>query len=82
MVTSIKGTVTRVVSDTNFFIRASSPDEATLRFINLDGHRVGVEELSAEKVNANKPRFKPYKGELPAAGDEVTLDLVEPYDEG
>ena len=79
-VTHIKGTVTRVVSDTNFFFRPSEPDEETLRHVDLNGHRVGSDELSAEKVNAPKPRFKPYKDALPEVGAEVTLELVEPFD--
>jgi hypothetical protein len=79
-ITHIKGTVTRVVSDTNFFFRASEPDEETLRHINLDGHRAGVDELSAERVNASKPRFRPFKGDLPEVGDEVSLELVESFD--
>lgn len=79
--THVKGTVTRVVSETNFFFRATEPDEATLRHIDLDGHRVGVDELSAEKVNAARHRFKPYRDELPEVGAEVSLELVEPFDQ-
>jgi hypothetical protein len=76
----IKGPVTRVVSDTNFFIRPTEPDEATMRFINLDGHHAGTDEISAEKINGPM-RFKRYSSDLPKIGDVVELELVTPYGE-
>jgi hypothetical protein len=78
--TSIKGTVTRLAGGSNFFFRVTDPDEATQRHLNLDGHRVGTDEISAEKLNASTPKLRRYEGELPKIGDAVELVLVTPYE--
>ena len=79
-VASIKGTVTRHVSESNFYFRATDPDEATLRHIDLDGHRAGVDELSAEKLSGRKSKFKAWTGDLPEVGADVSLELAEPFE--
>jgi hypothetical protein len=72
---SITGTVTRVMEGTgNFFI--APDDESALAHLDLDGHRVGAGEISAQLVNATRPKLRPFGADLPEVGDTVTLDLI------
>jgi hypothetical protein len=75
---TIKGTVTRVVSDTNFFVVI--PDNSH-RSMDLEGHRVGAGELSvechpAELAKGNPAKLRPWKGKLPKVGDTVELQVA------
>jgi hypothetical protein len=74
---TIKGTVTRVVSDTNFFI---SPDDGGHRSVDLEGHRVGNGEISvechpSELAKGSRSRLRPWKGKLPKVGEKVELQV-------
>lgn len=77
---TIKATVTRIVSDTNFFF---VPDDHGHRSIDLEGHRVGHGELSlecnpVELAKGNQSKIRPWKGKLPKVGDHVELQVSGP----
>lgn len=79
MSTTIKGTVSRVVSATNFFIQPEDPQGH--RSVDMEGHRVGGHgELSyecnpAELAKGNPSKFFPWRGQLPKVGQKVELEL-------
>jgi hypothetical protein len=77
---TIKGTVTRIVSETNFFV---TPDDHGHRSINLEGHRVGAGEISvecgpAELAKGNAAKIRPWRGKLPKVGQVVELQVASP----
>lgn len=75
---TIKGTVTRVIPNSNnFFMRPGPEDEVALRNIDVDGHRVGDGELSAANLNARSPKFKAWTHDLPKVGAAVELELIK-----
>jgi hypothetical protein len=76
MATTIKGKVTRVLpNQNNFFFR---PDEdQDLRHLDIDGHRVGEGEVSAQNINSNKPKLKAWTNDLPKLGDHIELALAK-----
>lgn len=76
---TIKGTVSRVVSSTNFFIQPEDPSGH--RNVDMEGHRVGGQgELSyecqpAELAKGNPSKFFPWRGAMPKVGQKVELEL-------
>lgn len=77
---TIKGTVTRVVSDTNFFF---VPDDHGHRSIDLEGHRVGAGEISvechpSELAKGNATKLRPWRSRLPKVGDKVEVPIATP----
>lgn len=75
-ITQITGVVTRVLpNNNNFFILPSNGRSLTSS--DLDGHRVGLGEISANLLNARVTKIQRYPLPLPSVGDTVTLDLVD-----
>jgi hypothetical protein len=75
---TIKATVTRVVSDSNFFV---TPDDHGHRSVDLEGHRVGSGEISVEchpteLAKGNRAKLRPWRGKLPKVGDKVELQVA------
>jgi hypothetical protein len=73
--TQITGKVTRVMPETNnFFILPDNP--RALSSTDIDGHRCGLGEVSANLLNARASKLARYPLPLPAVGDIVTLDVL------
>ena len=77
---SIKGTVSRVVSPTNFFV---TPDDNSHATVDLEGHRVGAGEISVEchpgeLAKGNGSKLRAWRRPLPKVGDKVELPIAGP----
>jgi hypothetical protein len=72
----ITGIVTRVDPPTgNFYMLPNNP--RALGGTDLDGHRCGLNELSANLLNARAGKFKRFPFPLPAVGDVVQLEMLD-----
>lgn len=77
---TIKGTVTRVVSESNFYI---IPIDHGHRSMDLEGHRVGSGEISiechpTELAKGNPSKIARWTGKLPKPGDTVEVQARTP----
>lgn len=72
----ITGVVTRVDPATgNFYMLPNNP--RALGTTDLDGHRCGLNELSALLLNARVAKMKRVDFPLPAVGDVVQLEMID-----